>query len=91
MNDRMKDASENITDKSYYHQQNHIIPQVKLVLTKSSVKDCGSKNDNLLSRIKAAQQALLFQLEPDPSIRCDNFSVRGVALPYYKFPQNPRG
>ena len=41
--------------------------------------------------IKAAQQALLFQLEPDPSIRCDNFSVRGVALPYYKFPQNPRG
>ncbi|GIW94787.1 MAG: hypothetical protein KatS3mg110_2828 [Pirellulaceae bacterium] len=28
---------------------------------------------------------------PPPSLRADRFSVRGVRLPFFKFPRNPRG
>ncbi len=41
--------------------------------------------------IKKAQKALGFELEPPASIRCDQFSFRGVRLPYFKFPQHPQG
>ena len=41
--------------------------------------------------IQMAQEALGFQLEPPPLIRCDFFSFNGVSLPYYKFPQHPGG
>jgi uncharacterized protein GlcG (DUF336 family) len=27
--------------------------------------------------------------EPPPALRCDNFAVQGVTLPYVKFPRNP--
>ena len=41
--------------------------------------------------ISMAQKQLGFKLEPPPSIRADRFNFDGVAIPYFKFPQNPGG
>ena len=42
-------------------------------------------------RLAEESATIGFDLEPAPENRCDNFSFDGVALPYFKFPQNPGG
>jgi uncharacterized protein GlcG (DUF336 family) len=53
----------------------------------------GVEQDDLVTfkGIQGAEQALGFDLEPPPAIRCDAYTFQGVSLPYMKFPQNPGG
>jgi uncharacterized protein GlcG (DUF336 family) len=53
----------------------------------------GVEQDDLVTYrgLSAAGIALGFQLGPPSNLRCDRYEFAGVALPYFKFPQNPDG
>jgi uncharacterized protein GlcG (DUF336 family) len=53
----------------------------------------GVEQDDIVTAqgIIEAAKILGFEIQPPPSKRCDRYNVQGVRVPYWKFPQNPRG
>jgi len=56
MNYLFRDASTEVVKKAYYHQQNHIIPYMKLTTLQAAEIECGSDVSNLKTKAKKGKK-----------------------------------